>query len=107
MLAALLILTVLYLPGHFVGRRLVGKGDGLSELTLLRIAASVAVAGPILTLLALAGWFTLPAIVGSLGACAVAAILPCRAPRARATAWDLGGLALVAGSLVLYCRPDV
>jgi hypothetical protein len=110
LLEALLILTVLYLPGHFVGRRLVRKGDGLSELTLLRIAASVAVAGPILTLLALAGWFTLPAIVGSLGACAVAAILvaailTCRAPRARATAWDLGGLALVAGSLVLYSRP--
>jgi hypothetical protein len=104
-LKALLILTALYLPGHTLGRRLVRKGDGLFEVALLRVSASVAVAGPLLTLLALAGWFTLPAIVGSLGACAVAAFLPCRAPRARARAWDLGGLALVAGSLALYSRP--
>jgi hypothetical protein len=105
-LEALLILAALYLPGHFLGQRLLRKEDGFLELTLLRISASLAVAGPLLTLLALAGWFTVAIIVGSLGACAVAAFLVCRGPRrVRTTAWDLGGLALVAGSLALYCRP--
>jgi hypothetical protein len=105
-LEELLILAALYLPGHFIGQRLLRKGDGLFELTLLRISGSLAVAGPLLTLLALAGWFTVPVIVGTLGACAVAAFLVCRGPRrVRATAWDLVGLALVAGSLALYCRP--
>src|SRR5918998_1616896 len=99
-------MTALYLPGHFIGQRLLRKGDGLFELTLLRISGSLAVAGPLLTLLALAGWFTVPVIVGSLGACAVAAFLVCRGPRReRATVWDVAGLALVAGSLALYCRP--
>jgi Dolichyl-phosphate-mannose-protein mannosyltransferase len=106
-LEALLILAALYLPGHFLGRRLIRKGDGLFEAALLRITASVGVAGPLLTILALAGWFTVPAIVGTLGACAVAAFLLCRGPRsqARATAWDLWGISLVAGSLALYSRP--
>jgi Dolichyl-phosphate-mannose-protein mannosyltransferase len=106
-LRALVILAILYLPGHCLGGRLVRKGDGLAELALLRIAASIAVAGPLLTLLALAGWFTVPAIVGTSGACAVAAFLIGRGARerARATVWDLGSLALVAGSLALYSRP--
>jgi hypothetical protein len=106
-LEALLIPTVLYLPGHFLGRRLARKGDGLFELVLLRISASVAVAGPLLTLLALAGWFTVPVIVGAFGACAVAAFLLARGRRsaARTTAWDLAGLALVVGSFALYSRP--
>ena len=55
MLQALLIPLVLYLPGHFLGPRLARKGDGLFEHILLRIIAAVAVAGPLLTLLALAG----------------------------------------------------
>lgn len=107
MLEALLILAAFYLPGHILGRRLIRKGDGLFEAALLRITASVAVAGPLLTILALAGWFTVPAIVGTLGACAVAAFLLCREPGAdaRATAWDLGGISLVAGGLALYSRP--
>ncbi len=97
----------LYLPGYLLGRRLLRKDDGILELALLRVSASLAIAGPLLTLLALTGWFTGPVIVGSLGACAVAAFLGCRGPRARAraTAWDLVGLALVAGSLALYSRP--
>ena len=99
-------MTALYLPGHFLAQRLVRKGDGQFELTLLRTSVSLAVAGPLLTLLALAGWFTVPVIVGSFGACAVAAFLVCRGPRReRATSWDVVGLALVAGSLALYCRP--
>lgn len=107
MLKALLILVVLYLPGHFLGRRLIRKGDGLFEAALLRITASVGVAGPLLTILALAGWFTAPAIVATLGACAVAAFLLCREPGAgaRATAWDLGGISLVVVGLALYSRP--
>jgi hypothetical protein len=106
-LRALLIVVVLYLPGHFLGWRLVRKGDGLAELMLLRIAASLAISGPLLTFLALAGWFSVPAIVGALGACAVAAFLLGRGARARAraTGWDLGALAVVAGSFALYSRP--
>jgi hypothetical protein len=106
-LRALLILTVLYLPGHLLGHRLMRKGDGLAELTLLRISTSLAIAGPLLTLLTLAGWFTVPVIVGTSGACAVAAFLFGRGARgrARATAWDLGALALVVGSFALYSRP--
>jgi Dolichyl-phosphate-mannose-protein mannosyltransferase len=106
-LEAFLILTVLYLPGHFLGRHLVKKSDGLFESVLLRISASVAVAGPVLTLLALAGWFTVPVIVGTFGACAVVAFLLSRGWRAdaSATAWDLAGLGLVAGSFALYSRP--
>src|SRR3712207_55609 len=106
MLRAFLILVVIYLPGHFLGWRLVRKGDGLAELMLLRVAASLAVAGPLLTLLALAGWFSVPAIVGTLGTCAVVASLLGRGvrPRVRATGWDLGALAAVAGSFALYSR---
>jgi hypothetical protein len=106
-LLTLLILVVLYLPGHFLGRRLIRKGDGLAELILLRIAVSLAVAGPLLTILALVGWFIVPVIVASLGTCAVAAFLIGRGGkgRLRATAWDVGALALVAGSFALYSRP--
>jgi Dolichyl-phosphate-mannose-protein mannosyltransferase len=106
-LQALLIPLVLYLPGHFLGPRLARKGDGLFELVLLRIAASIAVAGPLLTLLALAGWFTVPVILAAFGACAVAAFFLGRggSRSARTTSWDLAGFALVAGSLALYSRP--
>ena len=107
MLEALLILAALYLPGHFLGRRLLLKGDGLAEDVLLRVAASAAVAGPLLVLLALAGWFTTPVIVGSLGACALGAFFfrGERERRATEIRWYLGALALVAGSLALYARP--
>jgi hypothetical protein len=102
-----LILALLYLPGHFLGRWMVRKGDALVDLFLLRIAASVAVAGPLLTLLALAGWFTVPTIVGTLGLCSVGAFLLGRGERrkVRATRWDLGALALILGSFALYARP--
>src|SRR5918998_410671 len=98
MLEALLIPLVLYLPGHFLGPRLARKGDGLFELVLLRIAASIAVAGPLLTLLALAGWFTVPVILAAFGACAVAALFLGRggSRSVRTTSWDLAGFALVA-----------
>jgi dolichyl-phosphate-mannose-protein mannosyltransferase len=106
-LRGLLIVVILYLPGYFLGWCLVRKGDGLAELMLLRIAASLAVAGPLLTLLALAGWFSVPAIVGTLGTCAVAAFMLGRwaRTRPRATGWDLGALAVVAVALALYSRP--
>ena len=107
MLKAALLLAALYLPGHFLGRRLTSKGDGLVELFMARIAASMAVATPLLTLLALAGWFTVPVILVSLGGCAVAAFFFGRGGRggARASRWDLAALALVAGSFALYSRP--
>jgi hypothetical protein len=106
-LEALPILVVLYLPGHFLGPRLARKGDGLFERVLLRITASVAVAVPLLTLLALVGWFTVPVILAVFGGCAVGAFLLARVGRrgARATAWDMMGFALVGGSLALYSRP--
>ena len=107
MLQAIFILTVVYLPGHYLGRWMMYKGDGLTELVLLRVAASVAVAGPLLTLLALAGWFTGPAIVATLGLLSAVAFLLGRGKggEVRVTRWDLTALALVAGSLVLYSRP--
>jgi hypothetical protein len=107
MLQAILILTVVYLPGHYLGRWMMYKGDGLTELVLLRVAASVAVAGPLLTLLALAGWFTGPAIVATLGLLSAVAFLLGRGKgvEVRATRWDLTTLALVVGSFALYSRP--
>jgi hypothetical protein len=106
-LEPLLIPVALYLPGHFLGTRLAQKGDGPFELVLLKISASLAVAGPLLTLLALAGWFTAPVILGTFGTCAIAAFFLARGgrPAARVKAWDLVGLALVAGSVALYFRP--
>jgi dolichyl-phosphate-mannose-protein mannosyltransferase len=108
LLRAALLLAVLYLPGHFLGNRLTRKGDGLFELYALRTAISVGLACPVLTLLALAGWFNVPAIALSLGAFTAGAFVLERGPRAgvRATRWDAGGLALVFGSLALYAwRP--
>ncbi|MBA2512457.1 MAG: glycosyltransferase family 39 protein [Rubrobacteraceae bacterium] len=106
-LQGLLILAALYLPGHFLGPRLAHKDDGLAELLLLRLSASLALAAPLLTLLATAGWFTAPAIIGGLALLAVGTFLLGRGPggAGRFIAWDLGALALVAGGFGLYCRP--
>lgn len=104
---ALLLLVPLYLVGHFLARPLTRKGDGWAELALLRGAASAAVACPVLTLLAVAGRFTVPAIAGSFGVCAVVAWALTR--RAYVTIrrvwWDLCALGLVAGGFALYARP--
>lgn len=109
MVQVFLILVALYLPGHFLARRLIRKGDGFFELIFLRISASLAVAAPLLTALALAGWFRTPVIFFCLVACAVVAWVAGRGLPATRTArpacWDLGGLALVAGTFVLYARP--
>ena len=111
MLQAVLILTLIYLPGHQLGRRLARKDDSFSDVLLLRVAASVALASPLLTLLALAGWFTFHAILVAFGACALAAFVVALGggdwiPRWKDwTRWDSGVLVLVAGSLVLYGRP--
>ena len=71
------------------------------------IGASAAVATPVLVLLAILGWFTVPAIVVGLGACSVAAWLSCRGEAAyvRASRWDIAALGLVFGSFALYARP--
>lgn len=107
MLEASFILITLYLPGHFLGGRLIRKDDGLAEAVLIRVAASLAIAGPILVSLALAGWFTTPVIVGSLAVCAVGAFLFGRGHTKHPLEirWYLGALALVAGGMVLYARP--
>ncbi len=104
---AALILAALYLPGHFLGGALLRKGDGLAELLALRLAAALAVAAPLLTAVAVAGWFVTPVITGCLALCAGAGYLLARGrERARASSWDLGTLALAVGSLVLYAaRP--
>lgn len=77
------------------------------DLTLLRIGASVAVAGPVLILLAILGWFTTPLIVASLAVCSVAAWLLGRggATLASASRWDFAALGLFFMSFALYARP--
>ena len=107
MLQGFVILAALYLPGHFLSHRLARKDDGLAELLLLRLSASLALSAPLLTLLAVAGWFTVPVIVGSLMLLAVGAFLlgRGRGGDGRFAVRDLGALALVAGSFGLYCRP--
>ena len=106
-LEGLLPLALLYAPGHFLGARLRRKDDGIAELFLLRVSASLALAAPLLTLLALAGWFTAAVISLSLAALAVAAFFLGRGAEGtgRPTAWDLGALAVVGGSFALYARP--
>jgi Dolichyl-phosphate-mannose-protein mannosyltransferase len=106
-LEGLLLLALLYAPGHFLGGRLRRKDDGLAEVFLLRVSATLALAAPLLTLLALAGWFTAPVIAASLAALAVAAFFIGRGAEGsgRPTGWDLGALAVVGGGLALYARP--
>jgi hypothetical protein len=110
-LEAVLIPILLYLPGHFLGSTLVRKGDGWAELFLLQVAAAAAVAGPALVILALTGWFTTPAIVGSFAFCAVVAWVLARLPNgaretsARPSGWDLGVLGIVVGAFALYAHP--
>ena len=112
MVVALLLLVAAYLPGHFLGGVLARKGDGWGEAVMLRLAASVAVAAPLLVGLALAGLFAVPAIVTGLGACAVVAWVflrrggDLRSPvRSRVSGWDVALLGLVGGSFALYSRP--
>lgn len=106
MQAAVLAIS-LYLPGHFLVWRLTRKGDGLAELLLLRAAASLALAGPILVALALAGWFTTPVIAVCFAVVSVVAFLVGRGAerQGRRSIWDLGALALVGGSFALNARP--
>jgi hypothetical protein len=106
-LEGLLLLALLYAPGHFLGDRLRRKDDGLAEIFLLCVSVSLALAAPLLTLLALAGLFTVPVIGASLAALAVAAFFLGRDSEkaGRRRRWDLGALAVVAGSFVLYARP--
>lgn len=107
MLTALLLLVSLYLPGHFLGPRLMRKGDGWADLALLRVGSSVAIAGPILILLAILGWFTVPAIVASLAIYSAVAWLLGRGAAAHAgpSKWDFAALGLFFGSFALYARP--
>lgn len=106
MQAAILAIS-LYLPGHFLAWRLTRKGDGFAELLLLRAAASLALAGPILVALALVGWFTTLVITVCLAVVSVIAFLIGRGSerQGRWSGWDLGVLALVGGSFALYARP--
>jgi hypothetical protein len=102
-----LLLVLLYAPGHFLGNRLWRKDDGLAELLLLRVSASLALAAPLLTVLALVGWFTVAVICVSLAALTVGAYISCRGWRApgRRTGWDLAALAVLTASFALYARP--
>jgi hypothetical protein len=106
-LEGLLLLALLYAPGHFLGGQLRRKDDGLAEVFLLRVSASLALAAPLLTLLALAGWFTATVIGAILATLAVAAYFVERGTEGtgRPTGWDLGALAAVGGGLALYARP--
>jgi len=110
-LEAVLIPILLYLPGHFLGETLTRKGDGWAELFLLRGTAAASISGPVLVVLALAGWFTAPAVAGSLAACAVVALGLVRLRHeawriaGQPSRWDLGALGLVVGALALYAHP--
>ena len=106
-LEGILLPILLYAPGHFLGRRLGRKDEGLADTFLLRVSASLALAAPLLTLLALAGWFTAPVIGGGLAVLTVGSFFLGRGGEGAGHpgAWDLGALALVAGSLALYARP--
>lgn len=106
----LFLIPLLYLPGHLLARRIARKGDGLAELVLLRLAMGAALAGPVLVLLALAGWFTFPAIAASVGFLSVVALVLGRGRArgsVRACRWDFGVGALVAGSFGLYAARPV
>ncbi len=108
MVGVFLVLVSLYLAGHFLGGTLVRKGDGWGEAVMLRLAAAAAVAAPVLVLLALVGWFTVPDVVASFGACAVGAWILARRRRvlrARFSGWDVVLLGLVGGSFALYSLP--
>ena len=108
---AVLIPALLYLPGHILGAILARKDDGWAELFLLRVAAAAAVSGPALVVLALIGWFTMPAIVSSFVVCAAIAFTLTRLRNgarrtcASPSGWDLGALGLVVGAFALYAHP--
>ncbi|CAN5706091.1 hypothetical protein BH24ACT22_BH24ACT22_00570 [soil metagenome] len=107
MLPALLLVIFLYLPGHFLAPCLSRKGDGWAELVLLRAGTGAALATPVLVSLALIGWFTVPAIVVSLGVCSTVAWFFGRGGTevVRLSRWDLAALGLAASSFALYARP--
>jgi hypothetical protein len=90
---AVLILSVpvaLYLPVHFLDGSVVRQGDGWTESALLLcVSCAIALATPILVVLAPIGWFRAPLLPG------------CFVPSAIA-AWALAvGLAFLLGSELL------
>ena len=70
LIKAVVILVLVYLPGHFLGAGLARKGDGLAESLLLRLACCAAVATPVLLVLALLGSFETAFVLISFGVCA-------------------------------------
>lgn len=111
---AALLLVSAYLPGHLAGAMLVRKGDGWAELAFLRLAASVALATPLLVALALLGWFRTPVVVGMfLILAATVWVVRYGAVHIRMTGsgvennttpgpWDYAFFGLVAGAGALY-----
>ena len=101
------ILVSLYLPGHFVGGWILRKGDGLMELALLRTAAAIGIATPVLISLSLLGWFTRPAIVLSFGIGALITWI-LRGDQKQFIGlgiWDAVGVGLGIVAFALYARP--
>jgi hypothetical protein len=70
LIEAVVILVLVYLPGHFLGAGLARKGDGLAESLLLRLACCAAVATPVLLVLALLRSFETAFVLISFGVCA-------------------------------------
>lgn len=99
-----MLLVALYLPGHVAGRAITRKGDGLAEALLLRVCAGVAVATPVLVVLALAGVFYVWTIASALAAVAglLLVLLPGGGARARFVVRDLAPLGLVVGAFGVY-----
>jgi hypothetical protein len=107
-MAAAFLLISRNLARHFVGGRLLRKGDGWAELVFLGATASIAVATPVLVALALLGWFVTPAVVGVLLVCAAALwtlLSGGMGPTITMGRWDLAFFGLVAGAFALYARP--
>lgn len=101
------ILVSLYLPGYFAGGRIFRKGDGVMELAMLRVAAAIGIATPVLISLSLLGWFTRPVIVVSFGICALISWI-FRAGRRRFTGlgiWDAVGVGLGTVAFAFYAWP--
>ncbi|MGI8650614.1 MAG: hypothetical protein ACR2KW_09590, partial [Rubrobacter sp.] len=103
------VMLSIYLPGHLVGGALVRKGDGLAEAGLIRLAAAAGIATPVLSALAVFGYFGVTSIILSMlvvsGVAWIfarrldAGVRPCLG------GWDGAVFALVVGAFVLYSIP--
>lgn len=114
-ISGIVLVLLIYLPGHLAGGLLARRGDGPSEAVLLRLAVSVGIATPVLTALAVFGRFHFFWIVGSMLLAAVIvrswAYLVARRSggagvrREGFRVGDLLALIVFVAAFLLYCIP--